>query len=409
MQEQQGASQQREGKGEAAVGPGGKGPYEPPPISPTAGTFTRFVVALASRSDSLHELTLAMRRELRGLLVEKMKSRSLWSSSPAYVGVLGHPQWLPSDVRDDSSPLEELLHDCYLHIFGERLPRLLHQLKVRSQIDGLVVVLVGQFLTGRQKYLDPLGYRIFDMLCGAIKASVASANLVVLRGSERIRNATVLGPSADLDPDARAPVEQLRPPVAEWNRDLLPELIVAEHRERRRTRDALQARVEALPKSGILVFLFKDLLDALKQDVRARWRGLEEEETAVEQIDEDGRQHLVKVLRPQTRVDDLDGFKKWVLCVWKRIPQTEVKQKKTYAYLRRLWSFLLHWSCDDPDTLPSNRDVGEALEIPRDRLPGLYDILTELTDRCMGILSAPVVRIDSARPHVEPDEGEGDD
>ena len=408
MQEQHGASQQMGKKDGDEARQAGHGPYEPPPISPAAGTFTRFVVALAARSDSLQELSLAMRRELRGLLVEKMKSRSLWLSPPAFVGVLGHPEWRPADVRDDGSPLDELLHDCYVHIFGERLPRLLHQLKVRSQIDGLVVVLVDQFLTGRQKYLDPLGYRLFDMLCGAVKASVALANMVVLRGPKVIRNATVLGPSEDLDPDAQSPVEQLRPKVAEWNRDLLPELIVAEHRERRRTRDALQARVEALPDDGVPVFLFKDLLDALKQDVRARWRGLEEE-TAVEQIDEDGRQHLVKVLRPQTRVDDLDGFKKWVLCVWKRIPQTEVKQKKTYAYLRRLWSFLLHWSCDDPDTLPSNRDLGEALEIPRERLPGLYGTLTELMDRCMGILSAPVVDIETARPHAEPDGGDGHD
>ncbi len=380
-------------------------PPDPAAGSPAAGspaaegTFTRYVQAIASRSEAVGELVEELRTELRKALVREMRWRSLWASSPSYVGVLGWPSWTPGDTEGTASPLEDLLSDCYLFVFGKQLRQLLNQLLVHSKIDGLVVVYLRHFLTDRQKHHDPLGYRLFEILCAAVRGSVAAGELHVLRGTPAIRNQTVLGAESDADPAKASPIEDLRPLVARWNDELLPGLVTAERTARRKVTKSLRDHLADLEAEGVAVFRFKDLLDALKEDVRARWGRLhrqEDGETVVEEDDE-GVRRLVRILRPATRVEDLDSFKKLVRCVSNLIPKVDARQK-TRAYLVELWNFLRRWSLGGRrETLPSNRELEGELKIPRDRFPGLYETLGQLTRRCQGELSGAVVGIEAGR------------
>lgn len=380
------------------------------PSGPTVeGTFTRYVRAIAARSDAVGEMAEELRVELRKVLVREMRWRSLWASSPAFVGILGWPSWTPGDTQGTASPLEDLLSDCYVFIFGHRLRQLLNQLKVQSRIDGLVVVYLRQFLTHLQKHHDPLGYRLFEVLCAATRGVVASGDLHVLHGTSKIRNETVLGVGpaqaspVSIEPASVEPVsvETLRPLVARWNGALLPDLITAERVARRQVTERLRDHLVGLASEGVSAFRFKDLLDALKADVRARWSGFrqqEEGEVGVEDDDDDARQ-LVWILQPETRIEDLDSFKKLVRCVSNLIPKADTRMK-TRAYLERLWNFMRRWSIGDRDALPSHRELEGELEIPRDRFAGLYKTLGHLTRRCQGTLSGTVVEIESGRHHV---------
>ncbi len=381
---------------------------EPPaPASPSSepaagGVFTRYVRAIAERGDEVGgDAVGELCADLRKALVRELRWRSLWSGSPAYAGVLGWPSWTPGDTGGTASPLDDLLSDCYLFIFGRQLRRLLNQLRVRERIDGLVVVYLRQFLTERQKHHDPLGYRLFEILCTAVRGSVATGELHVLRGTPAIRNQTVLGATPGADPARPSPAGELLPLVARWNDALLPDLITAERAARRKVTESLQGHLAGLEAEGVTVFLFKDLLDALKRDVRARWGRLLRQqagETVVEE-DDDGVRRLVEILRPETRVEDLDSFKKLVRCVSNLIPEVDTR-RVTRAYLGQLWNFLRRWSVGVRETLPSNRALASELAIPRERFPGLYRKLGELTRRCQGTLSGSVVEIDAGRHHA---------
>ncbi|MCP4658314.1 MAG: hypothetical protein GY856_23115 [bacterium] len=150
------------------------------PQQATEGTFTRYVKALAGRSEALNSLAEQMLAELRKTLVREMRRRSLWASPPSYVGVYGWSNWTPGDTERTSPPLDELLSDCYTHIFCRKLPRLLNQLRVNPAIDGLVVFYLRKFLHERQKDHDPLGYRIFEVVRDAVRDAVSAEELHVL-------------------------------------------------------------------------------------------------------------------------------------------------------------------------------------------------------------------------------------
>lgn len=385
----------------AAIDPG---TTSPGPV--VAGTFTRFIQALAGRSPAVEAMAEQARAELRKVLVRELRWRSLWASSPAYVGTLGWSSWAVGDTEGTASPLDDLLSDAYLFVFGTNLHRLLNQLRVSAAIDGLVVLYVRHFLTDRQKHHDPLGYRLFEISCAVVRGAVAAQELHVLRGTAAIRNETILGTVPDADPAQASPIEQLRPLVARWNDALLPDLITAERAARRKISENLRDRLLDLEAEGVAVFRFKDLLDALKEDVRTRWGHFYRQadgETAVEE-DAEGIRQLVRILRPETRIEDLDGFKKLVRCVSNLIPKVDTRQK-TRVYLEKLWNFLRRWSLDIHEVLPSHRDLEEELEIPRDRFPGLYQTLAQLTRRCQGTLSGAVVEIDAVRHRPETSAG----
>ncbi len=275
------------------------------------------------------------------------------------------------------APLDELVHEAYIWIFGKRLRALTNQLRVRSSIDGLVIVYLRQFLTARQRDHDPLGYRLYEVLSSAVRAAIAAGRLYVVAGSDRVRNATILASSKEADGEVALAVD-LRPIVSRWNNDLLPEIVTSERMERRRVTDRLQRKVLELEQEGVKVFRFKDLLATMKEDTRARWASLfEYEEDAAYDVDS---MELVRLIRPDSRADDMDHFKKLVGCVSGLLDG--VQPHKTQRYLQDLWGFLRRFALSGKEALPSNRLLSKELNIPRERLPGLYETLGHLVRKC---------------------------
>lgn len=346
--------------------------------------FTRFLRELETTDGPPDTVALeTLLDALRRALVWKLKQRSLWSASPAYLGVYGHSRW------SEPGALDELLIDCYAFIFIDRKRALKAQLEVVATIDGLVSRNISNFLFEVQKRHDPLGFRVFTALKEATLAAVETGAFQILEGGTRIGNATVLG----CEPWSSTPTaedEALREVAQAWNDDLLPELITADGKVRQRTLTRLEGHLKRLPEHGIRKFRFGQLLAPLKADIRDRWSTIWDSASGetVPTPDGEGLLPRIRLTPPDTGLEERDAFSKLLAGVAEAIEQLD-EPVRTRTYLKRLWVFLRQYATDSHapespaatkgDKLPSRRRIAELLGIPRDRLPGLFATLQGLT------------------------------
>jgi len=340
--------------------------------------FTRFLLGLAPDRPWEGEGFEEVWRSLRRLLVAELKRRSLWSLSPAYLGIYGSASWA------DEEALDELVADGFLFVFGERLRSLQAHLRQKPNVEGLVLRGVRNFLYEAQKRHDPVGFRVFTILRGAVRAAVADGLLHVVDGSPAVRRDTVLARDAGASSAEAALAGDLAPRVRAWIDDLLPDLITAQGWEVR----SLLARVgEHLRQLGpsFPVFRFQDLVDPLRQDVRARWRALwagaqgrpaEEGENLVD---------LAGLVPARIGLEERESFRDLLDCLERGIEALPERAKSKY-YLRRLQIFLRDYAAEEGEEiekrLPSHRRLAELLGIPRERLPSLFTTLRKLAEAC---------------------------
>ena len=365
----------------------------PPNSSSRHSAFTRYVRALEPRGEPGRESFDNLWHALRQALVAELKKRSLWMYPPSWVGVEGWESWETREPCGEQtrSAVDELLADCYVSIFVERLPRLRAQLRTKENIDGLVFLYLRNFVHDRQKQSDPLGYRVYSVLRKAVEDAVAAGELHRLGGDARIRNATLLATSAGADVVDAVGADALQPIVQRWNDELLPGLVTFRGAQHGRLLELLRQRFFELEAHGIRVFRFKDLVDPLKSDVRHRWAALFDHDEGESAIDDNGGLAIaVRWLNAEDRrLEDLDHYSKLVRCVTHRIEHLEVTAT-TLRYLRTLWTFLqIHVTVAEAESLPSNRQLGARLEIPRERLPSLFRILSQTIGWCRRELSLP--------------------
>ncbi len=348
--------------------------------------FTEYVRSLDATGEppdakSFEQLWAALGRALSS----ELRKRGLWGSSPSYLGVYGHDAWHEATSGDQASSadaLEELLAGCYSHVFIRRLGGLKAQLKVKPNIEGLVFLGIRNFLHDTQKKHDPLGFRIFDVLRRALRAALDAGEMVLVSGDKRIRNDTVLACDPGAAPDQLAG-DELAVTVKRWNDTLLPDLVTARGKARERVIATLQVLMSKLPAAGVKAFAFKQLIDPLKNDARARWSALLETEEGPRAIDGDGELWtLVRQGQPDTGVEDRDSFEKLSICLAESLERIE-EPARAREYLSTLWEFLRAFAAGvGADGMPSARKLARHLGIPRDRLPGLFETLGQLVEAC---------------------------
>jgi hypothetical protein len=371
---------------------------------------------------------------LRAALRSELKRRGLWDCPPSYLGIYGWESWEPSGASGDSA-VEELLAECYTYIFVLRLRSLQAQLKIKPNIDGLVFLNIRHFLHERQKEHDPLGSQVFAVLQSAVRMALAGGDLRVLEGDARVRNDTVLSFSRGLAPE-RTATEGIAALAARWNDDLLPDLVTLRGRQQEEVVRRLLVRLSDLRSEGFQSFRFKDLVDPLKADTRARWAALLERsqgETAA-QTGEQQRKERVRLVSPDTRIEERQLFNKLIDCVLTSLARLDVNER-TRRYLMTLWQFVrlqasegdavappaagldrALWVDSDAgpgpgdDEPPSLRRIAEQLRIPRERLPDFYATLGRLLEECRATVPAkataapPPGRFGVPRRRVRPDD-----
>jgi hypothetical protein len=355
--------------------------------------FTEYVRSLDARGEAPSaESFVALWEALRSALRSELRKRGLWESPPSYLGIYGWQTWEegPEEVPEGAGALEELAAECYSFIFVLRLRSLRAQLKVKENVDGLVFLNIRHFLHERQKEHDPLGFRVFEILRLAVRQAVAAGELHVLAGDERIRNETVLGFAGE--PGSRAPsADDPRAVVARWNDELLPDLVTARGAQQDEVVERLRRRLAELGGEKES-FRFKELVDALKNDVRTRWAALldhSEGETAAERTgDEPAR--LIRIVRPSKEVEERQSFERLTGCMASSLARLALDARSRH-HLFTLWQFVrveASGAAGGPELdgggekLLSQRKLAELLRIPRDRLPGLFATLRRLLEDC---------------------------
>lgn len=359
------------------------------------------------------ELWQALRERLR----RELRRRGLWEVSPSFLGVEGWSRWEGAE-RGEGDALDELVASCYTYVFLERLGSLRAQLRVKTDVEGLVVRSVRNFLHDTQKRRDPLGYRVFVVLRSALERCLASGRLHVVQGGPKIANDTVFSfvPDPEISPAEESTLRQL---VPAWNDQLLPELVTGRGEAEREVVERLAECVLGLREERVEAFVFRSLIDPLKLDVRARWAALLAEETG-DGTDEEASAELTRLLRsigPDVDYEERESFEKLVECVSEGLERLQGRlRQKTQRYLASLWQFLRVFAVEGgalrfggsadllaaagASELPSQRQLAQLLGIPRERLNELFSSLGEVIERCLppGALKTPLDSVWRARP-----------
>jgi hypothetical protein len=351
---------------------------------PAESTFTAFVRRLSAGGGNLDEATFdRLWTALRTALVAELRRRGLWEGRPSHLGIYGAERWPQAPGGAGADPLEELTAECYIFVFVDRLRALRAQLEVKENIDGLVVLDIRHFLYQRQKDHDPLGFQVFDAARTAVRRALEAGALEVLDGDPRVRNDTVLGFRGGGGRAERGEVD-LAAVVREWNDELLPDLVTARGRGRHPVLGDLQKRIENLRERGIEAIRFKDLIDPLKDDVRARWAELMEQEAREVGGEDDDRWPAgAGFLRPDLQLEEREAFRALVACISERVAGFD-EGAAARRHLDRLWGFLRTWAVEagSREALPSRRKLAALLGVPRDGLPALYAFLRRQVEDC---------------------------
>ncbi len=350
--------------------------------------FTSHIVALGSARDRADdEVVDALRKALRRSLITELKRRGLWHAPPSYLGVLAAESWWAEGSAPGGTPLDELVADCYSFIFVDRLRALRAQLSARDNIDGLVLMNVRHFLYERQKEHDRLGFRIYETLSAAVREALEAGEMVVLGGDPKIRNDTILGLDPTVETAEASESADLPAAARRWNDVLLPDLVTAQGRGRRKVIDLLRRRFGELRSEGIASIRFGDLLDLLKSDARARWAALlDREAIGVAPVgggdSDDLLPALARKVRPDLHLEARDAFRALVGCIAELV--AGVGEGDRAGYLTTLWEFLRTWAGagGGEEEPPSQRKLAALLGIPRDRLPELYAHLRRFAEQC---------------------------
>lgn len=351
--------------------------------------FTRFVREAGDRREPDPALFNTLWEGLRAGLVRELKWRGLWGASPHFVGVLGDSRWT-------AETLEELTADCFHFIFIARLRVLRAQLSVKRNVKGLVLLSIRNFLTEKQRQHDPLGYRIYSALQSIVCEAVDEGRLFVIAGDRRIRNDSVLAFSVVTELLGKQDMQErdLSETTQRWADEFLPELVTAVGAGQYHVRRRLARRLTALQDQGIKVFGFGQLVTLLKSAVRDRWFALFEGELGeiAMDTDDEGVRHWVRSIGPERSVERRDSYEKLVDCVSAGLADLDVDEDLR-SYLERLWTFLCAWAVDRPqDDLPSARSLATTLDIPRARIPDLFNRLGRLVEACRANQAHPFVR-----------------
>lgn len=374
--------------------------------------FTEFVRQMDGEGGGPDpELSEHLWQALRGILAVEMKRRSAWQTRPSFLGIVGHRNW--TEPGQSSDGLDELVSECFEHIFVVRLGSLRRQARKKPSIDGLVLLGVRQFLLAAQSRNDPLGFRVFEILQRALQDAVSRGQLVVIQGGTKIRNGTYLALEATTSPEAARGVD-ISPLAQQWADRRLDALVNASHQRLVKLKEGLVHDLLAFLGPERPGFRFGDLAAPLKEQVRRAWAARflnmpgfmawRDEDTPVESAAEALllRQYVAAVVRCLDRSEERD------------------LDAKTRQYLSWLWGYLKGFAFEDlkrfvaglvrraeaevesdPDIFPTARQLEALLGIPRARLPKLFERLRQQWQRCSDRVGYPRQQLAMSNSEME--------
>lgn len=344
-----------------------------------------------AQSEPPDDMTLyAVLRALRAVLVVELKRRGVWQAPPSYLRMLG-TSWM----ANGGEALDELTQDAYLYVFAQRLATLIESRQRGHDVGPLVILMVRQLISHRQRLADPVGYCVYSRLHEAVLRLVEAGQLHVADGGERIHNRTMFcfaPPERGADPTPIG-AESLAAMVSTWVEPLLPELVTALSRAVIPLIEELQKRVQSLQAEGVETFRFGQLVAPLKREVRQRWHavwGQEAGEIAFDDTEEgEGFAEAVPIAWSQNPVE----YESLLDCVNDSIGRHQPRQQQ--GSLWHLW--LLVRGAQHRDDEPggdaprrvSVAGVAKLLEVSRRQVGNLLKALQGMVTTCLSAFERP--------------------
>ncbi len=340
--------------------------------------FTQFVRRFADRAkvsaaefdDCLIELARAVRSRLEAL--------GMIAQPPRYFGYPEFDSWDRAlDLRE--GPTDPVL-DAFDYAITSRLDALTDQIEGggAANVDGFVLLNVHHFLYERQRAQDPFGHAVFENLEGAL-LHLRDAGIVTFDGLVRgkVRNPTVLRlvPST-ARPATRDEIEVALDAEPEFAR-LSPQLGHTNVKAQVVLADLLQG----LGRAGLAACSFRDLVDALKQRVHGVWVSRNrptDDEVMPQPAGTTGSPELIRIIRPDTRYPDEEGYEAFLQRVREGIAR--LPQRRTRRGVTRLFEEVLRHREVDEELPPIDelaRRLGIARSTAHEHLQKLRAVLRE--------------------------------
>lgn len=372
----------------------------------------------AGREPDAREIARVLAR-IEQLLARELRRRGIWGLPPERLGIVGFRHWW------DEGALAELAADAYDEALLRRLRGLFGQLAVKPDVEGLIKTNLKRFLRDLQRRGDPLGHRVWEVALDAAERAVERRTLVVVAAGPPIDARTLLAlgreaadrariGAADLaagDEDAEAERREsggaeatgpgaaaaearrraLAERAAQWNAALLPDLVTARGRGLEAVSERLAERFAELGADGVELFRLREVIAALRNDLRPRWAArLREgaEEVPAGEVRTAGESEpplpVVRLSAPAADPESLaverEAARRLVRCVEERLaalPADEQTRREAYG----VWRAQVVAAAEGGDRV-SERELARSLEIPRDRVPRLVEAVRRAVDGC---------------------------
>ncbi len=220
---------------------------------------------------------VALMAELGRMIANRIRAVEMWDQPPEYFGYPEFRHWREAYPADfESRAFDYASASPTLDFFAERFAQALDAggplntvLDDGGDVFPYVAVMIGNFLTDRQRTNDPVGYRVFKNL-EAVVQGLELAGTAILSGLHdrkskpgRVRRATQVRFTTPTGPSPTAPLLELLL-AADSLRGSLHKLSKLGTGAQR----LLGLAVAALPGAGVSSFEFGELLVPLQTAVR---------------------------------------------------------------------------------------------------------------------------------------------
>lgn len=378
---------------------------------PADPVFTEHLRTLAAGREADAAEVARVLDAIGRLLRRQMRWRGIWNLPPERLGVIGYRNW------SEPGALEELRVDAYQEAILGRFRGLRAQLAVKPQVEGLVATNVKWFLRDLQRRGDPLGYRAWEVVYNAVERAIEGGTFLVVAGGPALDLSTLLATTPQaavrLAVDAAAEDEAddewdeaadepagetaesrsavLAERAASWNDALLPELVTAGGRGLEAVIERLAALFPELAAAGVESFRLRELVSAVREDLRPRWLarlGEADEPVAPGEVRRAGPDEPPisvvglgpRPVDPERVVAGREAAARLLRCIEDGVEALAAggaSESEAPAVWRAERSAAL-----EGEDAPSDRALARLLDIPRQRVAGLRKAVERVKQDC---------------------------
>jgi hypothetical protein len=345
-------------------------------------TFTTLIEQLETNCWKPDDVFKALLDAVAKALRAEMNRRGLWNTPPLWLGV-DYENW---EHWNNQEAFDALCVDCYIFSITDQFNNLRAALKISKNIDSLIFLNIHHFISHLQRTYDSLGYAVAIHARNAIQCAIDKGIFVPseLNNKGKVGNKTLLTVSTSDFSITLSETNQILEVLR--NHPIWKEIQLKLAGKSQKVQEFLCEIVCQLTESNILCFRFKNLVDAMKEDVRiakekddteclAKNTALEIENTAREELDEDNNQ-IVQLVEADTTYEDYESFLYHVKQVQESIDKLKYQQR-VRKRLHQVFVEIVDY-IETEHVEPSQSELVKKLNIPKATLNGDMKVLREL-------------------------------